>query len=261
MPHFDPYTIENTAAAYQLRWSLALFPTTSLPNQLDWINELSSRCEPDGIRVLEGSVSNAGSLFLLLSTLPAVKPSFMVQRVKGRLQHLLRERGGIDWKRNFRLSTIGDANADTVDRYVADQLGHHRLASPTSEAALANAAWHDPSVDVTAPINSSHGQYVLGLHGVLVHAERWRTAIPSFVDRTRQAALSALQEFDCQASRIALLADHLHYTVRFHYDVAPAEIALLMMNRIRESHDGLRLWMDSFYVGSIGPYDMNAVRR
>ncbi len=222
MPTSNPYTIEESSSvAYQLRWSLALFPTSPVSKPLDWISELSSRCEPDAIRVLEGSVSNSGTLFLLLSTQPIVKPSFIVQRVKGRLQHLLRDRGGIQWRRNFRLSTVGDANAETVDRYVANQLAHHTMVSPTSHSILADVAWHDPEVDVSQPLTSSHGQYILGLHGVLVHAERWRNANPDFVERTRQATLSSLQESGCQVSRIALLADHMHFVVRFHYDVAP----------------------------------------
>ncbi len=227
---------------------------------LDWISELSTHCEPDGIRLLEASVSNSGTLFLLLSTQPLIKPSYLVQRVKGRLKYLLRDRGGIQWRRNFRLSTVGDANAETVDRYIANQLEHHKMASTAGHSILADAAWRDPNVDVSKPITSSHGQYILGLHGVLVHTERWRNTSPSFVDRTRNATLLALQESGCQVSRIAMLADHLHIIVRFHYDVSPVEVVLLSMNRVRESHDGLRIWMDGFYVGSVGPYDMNAVR-
>lgn len=252
--------MESASVAYQLRWSLALFPTLPVSTPLDWISELSTRCEPDAIRVLEGRVSQSGTLFLLLSTQPLVKPAFIVQRVKGRLQHLLRDQGGIQWKRNFRLSTVGDANADAVDHYVANQLSHHAMASAASQSILADAAWHDPSVNVSLPITSSHGQYILGLHGVLVHAERWRNANPSFLEQTRQATLLALQESGCQVSRIALLADHMHLVVRFHYDVSPAEVGLSVMNQVRESHDGLRIWMDGFYVGTIGPYDMNAVR-
>ena len=33
------------------------------------------------------------------------------------------------------------------------------------------------------------------------------------------------------------------------------------MNQVAAAHGGLRFWMDSFYVGTIGPYDMRAVRK
>ena len=33
------------------------------------------------------------------------------------------------------------------------------------------------------------------------------------------------------------------------------------MNQVTAAHGGLRLWKDSFYVGPIGPYDMEAVRK
>jgi REP element-mobilizing transposase RayT len=260
MSKFMRYELSSCKIAYQLRWSLALFLTSPMNTPVDWIPELSDVCEPDGIRVLEGTCSDHRTLFLLLSTKPDVKPAFIVQRVKGRLQHLLRDRGGIQWQRNFRLSTVGDANVETVNEYVANQLQHHTMASPTSQSVLANAAWHDPMVVLEDPITSSHGQYVLGLHGVLVHAERWRTANPEFVDRTQQATLSALRAIGCDVSRIAVLSDHLHFSVRIRYDVSPAEIMLLAMNRVCESHNGMRIWMEGFYAGTIGSYDMNAVR-
>lgn len=174
---------------------------------------------------------------------------------------MLRDRGGIQWRRNFRLSTVGDANAEVVDSYVADQLAQHTMATEASQSNLANAAWHDPSVDVTEPILSSHGQYILGLHGVLVHAERWRNACPSFLEKTRQSTLFAVRESGCHVARIALLADHMHFLFRFHYDNSLADVMMSLMNRVCEAHDGLRIWMDGFYVGSVGPYDMNAVRK
>jgi REP element-mobilizing transposase RayT len=254
------YTFDIASAAYQLRWSLAIFPTGSIPEPAQWIKELSQACEPDGIRILEANRSNNDALMLLLSTQPQVKATTIVQRVKGRLQHMLRERGGIAWRRNFRLTAVGDANAARVDKYVADQLVHHPMASPMSQQNLAELGWEDRTVNIAIPINSSHGQYALGLHCVLVHAERWRNADRRFVEMTRNRILKTLADWNCNAARIALLADHVHFTMQLHYDASPSDVMLAIMNETCESQNGLRMWMDGFYVGTVGTYDMAAVR-
>ena len=57
------------------------------------------------------------------------------------------------------------------------------------------------------------------------------------------------------------LRDHVHFTLEVGYDQSACEIVLSYMNQVAAAHGGLRLWMDSFYVGSIGPYDMGAVRK
>ncbi|TWU04322.1 hypothetical protein Pla52n_23620 [Stieleria varia] len=45
------------------------------------------------------------------------------------------------------------------------------------------------------------------------------------------------------------------------YESSPEQIALSYMNNVAFRHGMLHLWMNSFYVGTIGRYDMDAVRR
>lgn len=257
----DPiYTLSFCEPAYQLRWSLALFPNTPVPPSHSWQTELNVALATDGIRVLDSNRSAKDAILLLLSTQPHVKPLTIVQRVKGRLQHQLRSQSPVAFRRNFRLTTVGDANITTVENYVAKQLAHHKMAAELSQQKLADAAWEDSQVKLAEPIYSSHGQYVLGLHLVLVHAERWNCASASFLKRTQDGILATAKKYGCGVSRLSILADHLHATLKFHYDLAPGEIAIACMNNIAHCHDMLPLWTNSFYVGTIGSYDMNAVR-
>lgn len=258
---FTPYSANELSVAYQLRWSLAVFLKAPLTGPIDWVDELSRACEPDGIRVLEAKAADNNTLFLLVSTQPHVIPKSIVQRVKGRLQHLLRKRGGIEWRRNFRLSAVGDANARSVDDYIATQLKHHSMASSTAQVNLAAAQWHEPSLELTKPVNSGHGQYALALHVVLVHAERWCNAERDFVELTSNAIRSTLLHRDCPAGRIAILADHVHISLRLHYEVSPSALIVDLMNEVWDAHGGQRLWMEGYYVGTIGPYNMNPIRR
>ena len=255
----DPYyTASSCTPAYQLRWSLALFPNSPMPPTESWLAPLNSSLENDCIRVLQGSTSPKGALMLLLSTQPLVKPDFIVQRTKGRLQYLLRQQN-ITWRRNFRLTTVGDGNSATVEKYVEQQLEHHKLASERSQRNLADVCWSDPLVKIEEPIYSSHAQYILGLHAVLVHIQRWSTVDPEFLQITQRGILKTAAKYDCRVSRIGILADHIHATIRFHHELAPGELALSLMNNIAYLH-GMRVWADSYYVGTIGPYDMNVLR-
>lgn len=255
----DPYySAAHCTPAYQLRWSLALFPNSPVPAVQSWLPTLGSSLEVDDIRVLQASVSPKGALLLLLSTQPLAKPDFIVQRTKGRLQHLLRQQN-ITWRRNFRLTTLGGVKIETVEKYVEQQLQHHKLASEKSQQNLAELSWSDPEVKIEEPIYSSHAQYILGLHVVLVHTQRWSTAETGFLQATQQTILKTAAEQNCQVSRIGILADHIHATIRFQYKLAPGELALALMNAVAQRHR-MRLWSDSYYVGTIGPYDMDAVR-
>ena len=47
------YNLENTKAAYQLNWSVALFGSNEVPASTEWLPQLKSATEPDGVRILE----------------------------------------------------------------------------------------------------------------------------------------------------------------------------------------------------------------
>lgn len=260
-PMLPIYTIENCKPAYQLRWSLALFPDKILPACDNWLAKLSSLTESDGIRVLESYQNEKRCVFLLLSSKPFVKPSSIVRAVKGRIVSILRE-SNANWRRNFRLTSIGDAKSDAVENYVAKQVFHHRENYTSSQAAqLLNYQWSDPQVDLNAPVFSSHSQYVLAMHVVLVHAERCAMNRSSFIEKTQRAILATAAKKGHSISRIGMLSDHVHFTMRFDYETCPQNAVLAYMNNVSFCHGMIRMWMDSFYVGSIGPYDMEAIRR
>lgn len=255
------YTLDNCAAAYQLRWSLALFPSLPLPPSDQWLNELKAATGRDHIRILEQHLLPNWTVQFLLSTQPTVAPPAIVKSIKGRLQTVLRPLAAVGFRRNFRLTSVGEASVKVVENYVAQQLEHHPLASHRSQQLLQRFSLTFNDVDLTEPLNSSHGQYVLALHTVLVHGSRWRTAEPAFLEKTRDAILTAAAKKQHRILRLSLLPDHVHFTLKLRYEVSPAEVALSYMNNIAFKHGMLNLWMPSYFVGTIGPYDLNAVRR
>src|SRR5262245_15836582 len=116
------YTSENCKPAYQLRWSLALFAKNALPSPDQWLEPLRAAVERDHVRILEYTSRPPNVGLFLLSTTPTVVPSKIIWSVKGRLQHLLQATHPDAFRRNFSLTSVGDANSEVIENYVASQL-------------------------------------------------------------------------------------------------------------------------------------------
>src|SRR5262249_21404467 len=179
------YTSTNCKAAYQLRWSLALFSATQLPPAERWVHELREVVERDGVRLLESRFQHTCVWLFLLSTQPQVTPPQIVKSVKGRLQNLVRASAPKAFRRNFSLTSVGEARREVVESYVASQLGHHAAADPRVQARLKVFQFVFPEVDPSAEQFSSHGRYVYALHLVLVHESRWREIREDHLSLTR----------------------------------------------------------------------------
>src|SRR5262249_49395483 len=83
------YTAANCKFAYQLNWSLTVYWRTA-PGAADWWPTLQAATEADGIRLLQHRFAKPDLSLFLVSTQPQVPAQLIPQRVKGRLQHLLR---------------------------------------------------------------------------------------------------------------------------------------------------------------------------
>ena len=85
------YTAENCNIAYQLTWGLSVFWRTA-PATDQWLADLRSATEKDCVRVLKHRFEGPDFSQFLISTRPHVPPLHIPKSVKGRLQHLLRDR-------------------------------------------------------------------------------------------------------------------------------------------------------------------------
>ena len=255
------YTSANCKAAYQLRWSLALFSAAELPPVETWVDALSEVVERDGVRLLESRLHPPGVLLFLLSTQPPVKPPQVVKSVKGRLQHLLRASAPSAFRRNFSLSSVGDARREAIESYVGSQLGHHGMVDARVQARFKDFQFAFRAVDLSAEQFSSHGRYVYNLHVVLVHDERWREIREDYLATTRDMLFKAARQKGHRLSRLALLPDHLHATLSCSFAESPEEVALGYMNNLAFAHRMQPVFCQSYYVGTFGEYDIRAIRR
>jgi REP element-mobilizing transposase RayT len=254
------YTSTNCKPAYQLRWSLALFCSVELPSTESWVSQLADAIERDGVRLLDNYQQN-GVLFFLLSTRPSATPPQIVKSVKGRLQHILQDSVPKAFRRNFSLSSVGEARREIIEEYVASQLGHHPMADPRVEARFKDFQFVFPRVDLSAEQFSSHGRYVYCLHIALVHEARWREIREEQLSITRDMFFKAARQKGHRISRLALLPDHLHATLGCGFNESPEEVALGYMNNLAFAHGMKPIFCYSYYVGTFGDYDMGAIRR
>ncbi len=261
-PLVEPiYTSQTCKAAYQLRWSLALFTTAELPPEQVWIEPLREQVERDGVRLLEHRLDSPNVWFFMLSTQPATAPRQIVKSVKGRLQHLVRETAPRAFRRNFSLTSVGDVRRQVVESYVASQLDHHRMADARVQSRLKEFQLVFPGVDLSTAEFSSHGRYVYGLHLVLVHEARWREIREDRLTITRDTFLRAARKKGHRVSRLGLLPDHLHATLGCSFEETPEEVALGYLNNLAYGHGMKPLFCPGYYVGTFGEYDMAAIRR
>ncbi len=83
------YTAANCVFSFPLSWSLTVFWRQPI-GQEDWFHSLALALEPDGIRLIGHRFATPATSQFLITTKPDVPPWRIVQRVKGRLQHVVR---------------------------------------------------------------------------------------------------------------------------------------------------------------------------
>lgn len=253
------YTSATCTPAYQLRWSLALFAHGDLPPAESWYDRLGAVTESDGVRLLEHQFQPPNVWLFLLSTQPAVAPPQIVKSVKGRLQNLIQPTHPKAFHRNFSLTSVGDAKRDAIESYVADQLGHHRMADDRIQQRLESFQLTFPDVDLAQPVFSAHGRYLYNLHLVLVHEDRWCEVREERLQATRAMILRVAGGKQHRLSRVSLFGDHLHLTMGCPYEAAPEQVALGYLNNLAYAHGLTEVYRQGYYVGTSGEYDMGAV--
>jgi len=255
------YTSANCTPVYQLRWSLALFAKKALPSADHWLEGLRAAVERDNVRILEYTFKPPNICMFLVSTTPLVVPSAIVWSVKGRKQHLLKDSHPDAFRRNFSLTSLGDAKSEVVENYVASQLISLPTTNVPARELLERFQLQFPEVDLDEPDFTAHGQYLYNLHVVLVHDGRWRECREPQLIRSREMVLSVARKHGHRLSRVALVGDHIHLTMRCGADISPEDVALKYLNNLAYAHEMQRIFQFGYFVGTIGPYDMEAVRR
>jgi REP element-mobilizing transposase RayT len=252
------YTRENCQFAFPLQWGLTLF-WRAAQFQAHWLEQLADALESDGIRILSHRFVDSVTSQFAISTKPHVSPQTIVQRVKGRLQYLVRDAQPKPFQRNFALRSFGSEQRAKIEAYVATQTDHHRCADPRFQALLESIQIVDSNVDLAKDCRSSHGLYWYNLHVVLVNQERWRQGNEKMLLKIRNSIPRIAQKWNCRVSRAGILPDHIHIALGCSHEVAPDEVALSFLNNFAYLYGMKPIFQFGAYVGKFGEYDQRVV--
>jgi REP element-mobilizing transposase RayT len=253
------YTPLNCTPAYQLHWVLDVFWRTPPPDA-GWLASLQRATEPDGVRVLRHRLLGSSTSQFHVSTKPPVAPTALVRSVKGRLQYLVRDREPRAFRRNYGIRSVGSARRETVEDYVRGQTGHHRMADTRVQERLGKYKIEDHDVDLSQMQRGGHCQYWYSLHVVLVHEGRWMEIRDRMLTAMRQMIIRVAKSRAYRLSRGGILPDHVHLTVGCDPGESPEHVALCFMNNLAYACGMKPVFMPSYYVGTIGEYDLGVFR-
>jgi len=256
----DPiYTTANTRPAYLLNWGLTVFwRELPIPDR-EWLEELMAVTEPDGVRILKHRTTTGEASQFFVSTQPSVSPSQLIRSVKGRLQNIVGAKRPKALQRNYALRSIGAATRIVVEDYVAGQLDHHQMADPQIQQRMEKYQLIYPDVDLSQTITSAHGQYWYNLHLTIVNRERWNQISDRLLSGLVCMIESAAKKHRHRLSRLAVLTDHMHFTIGCPIDQSPDEIALGYLNNAAFVYGMKPVFQYGYYVGTIGEYDRGAI--
>ena len=153
-------------------------------------------------------------------------PITIVQRIKGRLQHLVRERFPKPLQRNYAIRSFGHVTRQKVEAYVASQLDHHRMADSRVQERLHQFQIECKDVDLSQSRHTSHGVHWYNLHVVLVHRERWPEIREEVLRKVHDMIISACKAKGWLLSCAGILADHVHIVVGCTIEVSPLDVGL-----------------------------------
>jgi REP element-mobilizing transposase RayT len=252
------YTRDNCSFSAPLLWGLTVFwrgPVTDL----SWMADLTHVLEPDGIRLLGHHHPEPHVSQFSLSTLPHVAPLLLVNRVKGRLQYLVRQAQPKAFQRNYALRSFGSATRAAVEEYVASQLDRHQMADTRIQELFDRFQIVHKEVDLSRPRRTAHAIYWYNLHLVLVHRERWNEVREDVLERLREMIERVCRAKGFLLSRAGVLADHIHLALGCPLEVSPVDIALAFLNNLAYVHGMKAVFQFGAYVGTFGEYHQGAV--
>jgi REP element-mobilizing transposase RayT len=252
------YTPSNCTFSAPLLWSVSLFWNEPEPND-SWTEALIRDLRKDDIRLLRHHFSDMQTSHLTVSTKIGDAPSFIVQRVKGRLYYLVKQRKPKPFHGNFAIRSIGKSSLAETQQYVMNQLGHHKMADPELQSNLESLQIRNEDVDLSRLETSSHGAYWYNLHMVFVHQERWSTSNVFQLERVQQKIISVAKLNGLRLAAAGVLTDHVHLLAGCPYALSPQDIAIEFLNALASVWDSKPVYQFGGYVGTVGDYTTNAI--
>jgi hypothetical protein len=95
----------------------------------------------------------------------------------------------------------------------------------------------------------------------LENADGWHEVREDVLAAMRDMIVRASSAKGYRLSRIGLVSNHLHVTLGCHMTDSPLRVGLGLLNNLAFVNDMKAVFKYSFYVGTVGNYDRQAIRR
>ncbi|MBN1673594.1 MAG: transposase [Kiritimatiellae bacterium] len=213
----------------------------------------------DGLQFIEAK-QQADRLQILFRVQPQVSPVFFAGRVKGRLQHALRQAGTpVAFSRKLAVRTLGDNTRKAVEGYIRKQIVKEDFVDPRYVKRLQDYTVAQPDVDLAEPAARKRSRYWYNLHLVLVVWGRRTITDYKLLAALRDQCFAVARKKDYAIKSLSVMPDHLHAALRGNPDHSPEEIALGFLNNLAFAAGRERVWQDHYYVGTFSEYDVNVI--
>ncbi len=250
------YTATNCRFSHPLNWGVTVFWREFCEDE-SWFEPLTEALKADGLK--SHRFTEKGASQFVISSQPDVAPLKILQRIKGRLQHLVRADRPKALKRNFAIHGFGKVTRDVVENYVTAQLGHHQMADFAVQHRLRTYQISHPEVDLSKPRRTSHGLFWYSLHLVLVHQHRWNEICDEVLSRVSRTIEKAARAKGYRLSEAGILPDHVHILAGCPLEESPMEVALGFLNNLAYAQGMKRVYQFGGYLGTVGEYTFHAL--
>ena len=258
------YTPQNAYAVHALRYDWtgwlsgdAAFPATTSRA----IAEAAPLWKGDGLE-METFRAMRHKVQILFKTAPRVSPVFFNARVKGRLQHALRQAGTpVKFSRKVAFRSLGENIRDVVENYLRKQVRKEGFIDPRHVKRMHEFTVVRDRIDLSEPTTSLSGRYWYNLHVVMVVSGRRHIVAYSLLGRIRDGALRIADKKNYPLKSVSVMHDHVHMALRGDIAQSPEEMALCFMNNLAYMMGYNREWEARYYVGTFSEYGMDVIRR
>ena len=257
------YTLENTKPVYNLHYSWvgwlknkARFPASLFTG----IQQCRSLWGSEGID-LENWDECGNQLQMLLKVTPSISPAFFNQRIKGRLQYVLRKLGSpVDFKRNNGFRSIGKHTREIVQAYIAKQSRKSDYIDPKFKEWLGQFHVDNRSVLLREADATGHGRYWYALNLVIVVENRnFPMARKDIFKKAKDCSLAIAEKKDFEIAELFVMPDHIHIALRGNIEYSPQKIALSFLNNLSYVFGYNKVWSEEYYVGTFGEYRLDQI--
>ena len=185
---------------------------------------------------------------------PDISPELFAGRVKGRLQHALRQAGQpTTFSRKVAVRALGDNVSGVVEAYLRKQPARAELVDERYRATLKAAAFEDAAVDLSQPTETKSGRYWFNLHWVAATEGRYRIGNEDFLDKVRTGIFTWAAETGCVLKAFAPMPDHVHIAARGGPEKTPRELGGALWRCLNRAA-GCCLMSDKVYAGTFSEY-------